>query len=117
MGSLDGLSDADREARFYGYCSTASDVRGRVSVRGLARIFFRQHERRDLQVFTSDTGAATVSVLLVNPKFTSGARRARLVHRLRPGSRRQITSVGADSAAPGADAGAAGVDSAVSGEP
>jgi hypothetical protein len=98
MGSLDGLSDADREARFYFYSSTASDVRGRVSVRGLARIFFR---RRDLQVFTSTTGAATVSVLRVDPRFTSGARRARFVHGLRPGSRRQITGAGADSAVGG----------------
>jgi hypothetical protein len=106
MGSLDGLSDADREARFYGYSSTASDVRGRVSVRGLARIFFG---RRDLQVFTSNTDAATVSVLLVDPKFTSGARRARLVHRLWPGSGRQITAAGADSAA--------SADPAISGEP
>jgi hypothetical protein len=104
MGSLDGLSDADREARFYGYCSTASDVRGRVSVRGLARIFFGRH---DLQVFTSNTDAATVSVLLVNPKFTSGARRARFVHGLWPGARRQVTGTGADSA---------GADSAVSDE-
>jgi hypothetical protein len=95
MGALDGLSDADREARFYGYCSSASDVRGRVSVRGLAKIFFR---RRDLQVFTSNTDAATVSVLLVNPKFTSGARRARFVHGLWPGARRPVTSAGADSA-------------------
>jgi hypothetical protein len=101
MGSLDGLSDADREARFYGYSSMASDVRGRMSVRGLARIFFRRNERRDLQVFTSNTDAATVSVLLVNPRFTSGARRARLVHGLWPGSRRQITSDGADAAVSG----------------
>jgi hypothetical protein len=98
MGSLDGLSDADREARFYWYCSSASDVRGRVSVRGLARIFFR---RRDLQVFTSNTDAATVSVLLVDPKFTSGARRARFVHGLWPGSRRPGASAGADSAVSG----------------
>jgi hypothetical protein len=101
MGSLDGLSDADREARFYGYSSMASDVRGRVSVHGLARIFFRRYERRDLQIFTSNTDAATASVLLVDPKFTSGARRARFVHRLWPGSRRQITAEGADSAVSG----------------
>jgi hypothetical protein len=94
MGSLDGLSDADREARFYGYCSTVSDVRRRVSVRGLARIFFG---RRNLEVFTSDTDVATVSVLLVDPRFTSGGRRARLVHGLWPGSRRPVDSVGADS--------------------
>jgi hypothetical protein len=98
MRSLDGLSDADREARFYWYCSTASDVRRRVSVRGLARIFFR---RRDLQVFTSNTDAATVSVLLVDSKFTSGARRARFVHGLWPGSRRPGDSAGADSAVSG----------------
>jgi hypothetical protein len=98
MRSLDGLSDADREARFYWYCSTASDVRRRVSVRGLARIFFR---RRDLQVFTSNTDAATVSVLLVDPKFTSGARHARFVHGLWPGSRRPGDSAGADSAVSG----------------
>jgi hypothetical protein len=96
MRSLDGLSDADREARFYRYSSTASDVRGRVSVRGLARIFFRRHERRDLQVFTSNTDAATVSVLLVDPRFTSGARRARFIHGLWPGSRRPGASAGAD---------------------
>jgi len=101
MGSLDGLSDADREARFYSYSATASDVRGRVSVRGLARIVFRRHERRDLQVFTSNTDAATVSVLLVDSKFTSGARRARFVRGLWPGSRRQLTSAGADSAVSG----------------
>jgi hypothetical protein len=98
MGSLDGLSDADREARFYGYSSSASDVRGRVSVRGLARIFFG---RRDLQVFSSNTDAATVSVLQVDPKFISGGRRARFVHGLWPGSRRQVTCAGADSAVSG----------------
>jgi hypothetical protein len=106
MGSLDGLSDADREARYYWYCSTASDVRRRVSVRGLARIIFG---RRNLEVFTSGTDAATVSVLLADPRFTSGGRRARLVHGLWPGSRRPVTSAGQDP-----DAGA---DSAVSGEP
>ena len=72
---LDGLSDVDRDTRFYGSFVTASDLRGHVSVRGLARIFFR---RRNLQVFTSDAGAATVSVLLIDPRLTSGRRRARL---------------------------------------
>lgn len=98
MRSLDGLSDADREARFYLHCSTASDVRRRVSVRGLVRIFFG---RRTLEVFTSDTNAATVSVLLVDPRFTSGARRAKIVRGLWLGSRRQVTGDGADSGVSG----------------
>src|SRR5690348_18244130 len=40
IGYLDGLSNADRENRFYWcYYSPASDDGGHVSVRGLARIF------------------------------------------------------------------------------
>jgi hypothetical protein len=74
MRLLDGLSNADRENRLYGSYCTASDAGGHVSVRGLARIFVR---RRNLQIFTSNPDAATVSVLLAEPKLTSGAHRAR----------------------------------------
>jgi len=91
---LDGLSDADRDDRFYGSFVTASDLRGHVSVRGLARIFFR---RRNLQVFTSNADAAKISVLLIDPKLTSGVRRARFGLGLWPGPRGQARGVGRDS--------------------
>ena len=94
VGFLDGLSDADRDNRFYWKYSAASDVGGHVSVRGLARIFVR---RRNLQVFTSKADAATISVLLIDPKLTSGARRARFGPGLWPGSRRQACRAGQDS--------------------
>jgi hypothetical protein len=82
IGYLDGLSNADRENRFYWcYYSPASDDGGHVSVRGLARIFVR---RRNLQIFTSDADAARTSALLIDPKLTSRARRARLVAALWP---------------------------------
>jgi hypothetical protein len=99
IGYLDGLSNADRENRFYwNYYSPASDDGGHVSVRGLARIFVRRH---NLQIFTSNADAATTSVLLVDPKLTSRARRARLVAALWPGSRRQDRRAGRDSGANG----------------
>lgn len=98
VGFFDGLSDADRDNRFYWNYSAASDVCGHVSVRGLVRIFFR---RRNLQVFTSNADAATISVLLIDPKLTSGARRARFGPRPWPGSRRQARRVGGDSGANG----------------
>jgi hypothetical protein len=91
---LDGLSDADRDTRFYGSFVTASDLRGHVSVRGLARIFFR---RRNLQVFTSDADAATISVLLIDPRLTSGGRRARFRLGPRLGPRGQARGIGRDS--------------------
>ena len=95
IGYLDGLSNADRENRFYWrYYSPASDDGGHVSVRGLARIFVR---RRNLQIFTSDAGAAATTVLLADPALTSRTRRARLVAALWPGSRRQAGRDGADS--------------------
>ena len=95
IGYLDGLSNADRENRFYRcYYSPASDDGGHVSVRGLARIFFR---RRNLQVFTSNADAATISVLLIDPRLISGARRARFGPGLWPGSRRQARRAGGDS--------------------
>lgn len=95
---LDGLSDADRDNRFYGSFVTASDLCGRVSVRGLARILVR---RRNLQVFTSHADAATISVLQVDPRLTSGGRRARLVLGLRPGPRGQARGAGRDSGVSG----------------
>lgn len=91
---LDGLSDADRDSRFYGSFVTASDLCGRVSVRGLARIFVR---RRNLQVFTSDADAATISILLIDPRLASGVRRARLGRGPRPGPRGQARGAGTDS--------------------
>lgn len=91
---LDGLSDADRDNRFYGSFVTASDLCGHVSVRGLARIFFR---RRNLQVFTSNADAAKISVLLIDPKLTSGARRARFGLGSWPGPRGQARGIGRDS--------------------
>jgi hypothetical protein len=99
IGYLDGLSNADRENRFYWcYYSPASDDGGHVSVRGLARIFVR---RRNLKIFTSDADAARTSALLIDPALTSRARRARLVAALWPGSRRQARRDGADSGASG----------------
>jgi hypothetical protein len=91
---LDGLSDADRDNRYYGSFVTASDLGGHVSVRGLARIFFR---RRNLQVFTSNADAAKISVLLIDPKLTSGVRRARFGLGPWPGPRGQARGVGRDS--------------------
>ena len=77
IGYLDGLSNADRENRFYGcYYSPVSDDGGRPSVRGLARIFVR---RRNLQIFTSKTDAASASVLQLDPRLMATTRRARLV--------------------------------------
>jgi hypothetical protein len=99
IGYFDGLSNADRENRFYWcYYSPASDDGGHVSVRGLARIFVR---RRNLQIFTSNTDDATTSALLIDPKLTSRARRARLVAALWPGSGRQARMADADSGASG----------------
>ena len=99
IGYLDGLSNANRENRFYWrYYSPASDDGGHASVRGLARIFVRRH---NLQIFTSNADAATTSVLLVDPKLTSRARRDRLVAALWPGSRRQDRRAGRDSGANG----------------
>ena len=99
IGYLDGLSNADRENRFYWrYYSPVSDDGGHASVRGLARIFVRRH---DLQIFTSNAEAATTSILLIDPKLTSRARRPRLVAALWPGSRRQARRAGGDSGANG----------------
>ena len=99
IGYLDGLSNADRENRFYRcYYSPASDDGGHVSVRGLPRIFVR---RRNLQIFTSNADAARTSALLIDPKLTSTGRRARLAAALWPGSRRQARMAGADSGASG----------------
>ena len=99
IGYFDGLSNADRENRFYWcYYSPASDDGGHVSVRGLARIFVR---RRNLQIFTSNADAARASALLIDPKLTSRARRARRVATLWPGYRRQARIAGADSGASG----------------
>jgi hypothetical protein len=96
---LDGLSNADRENRFYWcYYSPESDDGGHVSVRGLARIFVR---RRNLQIFTSNADAARASALLIDPKLTSRARRTRLVAALWPCSRRQARMADADSGASG----------------
>jgi hypothetical protein len=95
IGYLDGLSNADRENRFYRcYYSPASDDGGHVSVRGLARIFVR---RRNLQIFTSNADAAATSVLLLDPHLSSPGRRARLVAALWPGSRRQARKAVRDS--------------------
>jgi hypothetical protein len=92
VGFFDGFSDADRENRFYEHFSAVSDVGGRFPpVRSFARIFF---PRRKLQVFTSDTGAATVSILLIDPKLTAGVRRVRFGPGLWPGPRRQGRRVG-----------------------
>lgn len=91
---LDGLSDADRDNRFYGSFVTASDLRGRVPVRGLARVFVR---RRNLQVFTSDADAAKAGVLQIDPRLTSGARRARLGRGPWSGPRGQARGAGTDS--------------------
>ncbi len=90
---LDGLSDADRDNRFYGSFVTASDLCGHVSVRGLARIFVR---RRNLQVFTSNADAAKISVLLIDPRLASGVRRARFGLGPRPGPRGQPPGAGTD---------------------
>jgi hypothetical protein len=99
IGYLDGLSNADRENRFYWcYYSPACDDSGHVSVRGLARIFVRRHH---LQIFTSKADAATTSVLLVDPHLISRGRRARLVAALWPGSRRQARRASTDSGASG----------------
>jgi hypothetical protein len=74
-GLLDGFSDADRENRFYARFGAVSDEGGRFPpVRSLARIFL---PRRNLQVFTSNAGAATISVLVINPKLITAGRRAR----------------------------------------
>lgn len=95
IGYLDGFSNADRENRFYWcYYSPASDDGGHVSLRGLTRIFVRRHH---LQIFTSDAGAATTKVLLIDPYLTSRGRRARLAAALWPGSRRQARWAGPDS--------------------
>ncbi len=91
---LDGLSDADRDNRFYGSYVTMSDLCGRVSVRGLARIFVR---RRNLQVFTSNADAAKISVLQIDPRLTSGGRRARFGRGPRHGPRGQARGAGRDS--------------------
>ncbi len=99
IGYLDGLSNAERENRFYwSYYSPASDDGGHVSVRGLARIIVR---RRNLHIFTSNADAARTSALLIDPELTSRARRARLVAALWPGSRRQARMADADSGAGG----------------
>lgn len=94
IGYFDGLSNADRENRFYwSYYCPASDDGGHVSVRGLARIFAR---RRQLQIFTSNAGAATTSVLVIDPHLISRGRRGRLVAALWPGSRRRARRAGID---------------------
>ena len=72
MGLLDGFTDADRDTMLYEYFWAASEVGGQFPpVRSFARIFVR---RRDLQVFTSDTGAAKARVLLIDPELTARAR-------------------------------------------
>jgi hypothetical protein len=97
IGYFDGLSNADRENRFYScYYSPASDDGGHPSVRGLARIFVG---RRQLQIFTSRTDAAATSILQIDTHLTSRDRRARLVAALRPGSRHQARRAGLDSGA------------------
>lgn len=99
IGYLDGLSNADREHRFYGcYYRPASDDGGHVSVRGLARIFTRRHH---LQIFTSNTGPATTSILVLDPHLITRGRRARLAAALWPGSRRQARKTGPDPGASG----------------
>ena len=81
MGFFDGFSDADRENRFYECFSAAHDVGGRFPpVRSFARIFF---PRRKLQVFTSNEGAATMSILVIDPKLAAGGRRGRFWRRPR----------------------------------
>ena len=75
VGMLDGFSDADRENRFYARFWTVSDEGGRFPpVRNVARIFF---PRRNLQVFTSNAGAAPISVFQIDPKLITRGRRAR----------------------------------------
>jgi hypothetical protein len=97
IGYLDGLSNADRENRFYGcYYRPASDDGGHVSVHGLARIFVRRHH---LQIFTSNTHPATTSILAIDPHLTSRGRRGRLTAALWPGSRRQARRAGPDPGA------------------
>ena len=92
VGFFDGFSDADRENRFYEYFSAVSDAGGHFPpVRSFARIFF---PRRKLQVFTSNAGAATISVLLIDPKLTMGVRRARFGPGFWPGPRGQGRRVG-----------------------
>jgi hypothetical protein len=87
VGLLDGFSDADRENRFYVRFGAVWDDGGRFPpVRSLARIFF---PRRNLQVFTSNPGAAPISVLLIDPALITGGRRARFGPGLWPGPLRQ----------------------------
>jgi hypothetical protein len=94
VGVLDGLSNAERENRIYSRYSDASDAAGHVSVRGLPRLFFR---RRNLQIFTSRTDAATVSVLLIDPKLVSGTPRPRFGPGRWARSRRRALPAGDDS--------------------
>lgn len=76
MRVLDGFTDAERNQMLYEYFWAASDTGGHLPpVRGLARIFFR---RRNLQVFASDTGAASISILAIDPKLPVKGRRMRL---------------------------------------
>jgi hypothetical protein len=85
---FDGFTSAERDDRFYGYFSAASDIGGHLPpIRGLGRIFAR---RRTLQVFVPRPGAAEITVLQIDPALLSGRRRVRLV----PGSRRRPRQVG-----------------------
>jgi hypothetical protein len=96
VGLLDGFTDADRDEMLYEYFWAASEVGGHFPpVRSLVRIFFR---RRNLQVFTSNVGAAKISVLQMNPKLTARIRRARFGR----GARRHARGASRDSGPSGA---------------
>jgi hypothetical protein len=76
MRAFDGFTDAERNQMLYEYFWAASDTGGHLPpVRGLARVFFR---RRNVQVFASDTGAASISILAIDPKLPVKGRRMRL---------------------------------------
>lgn len=73
---FDGFTDAERNQMLYEYFWAASDTGGHLPpVRGLARIFRR---RRNLQVFASGTGAASISILAIDPKLPVKGRHMRL---------------------------------------
>jgi hypothetical protein len=95
VGSLDGLSNAERDTMLYGYFAAAADVGGHFSqVRSFARIFFR---RRNLQVYASNAGAPRVSVVLIDPKPTAKVRRVRFGPGFRPGPGLRARRAGRDS--------------------
>ena len=76
MRVFDGFTNAERNQMLYEYFWAASDTGGHLPpVRGSARIFFR---RRNLQVFVSDTDAASISVLAIAPKLAVKGRLMRL---------------------------------------